>query len=711
MPSRDRIQRASRAARLATRAGLPIAVLASVLGCGAGMAAVDGSDGGPAPPSACGLPVDGAERAARQAWLADSLDRAIAALETRFAPQGVLSCPPNDGSVAGTVHDLGDYALAKQVLAAPGGASVQSLADAAVRCLFSFQQYVAGDTGPNQGVFSFHFGDPPRLADNSNEFALLPLGTLLPRYPVDAGLAAEIAPRIVAALDAIERHAVCSGYTNICLMQTAVMLSLGQWLAGSADPQVSAYGRARVASGQARLTAWLQFTRGAGITEFASPTYDEVDLEVLLAGRRAAPDEATRAALTGALDYVWASLAANFFPGRGSLSGPLARNYDFVTGMGGISLSYYLEGLRRDLPTQQADLAKGILLLDARAPGGYRPPPRSLCLAGLPVREVLSTYGADGGAGGRQRHHYLTPDFAIGSTSSDYGTSLGSDQDQMLRAELGASSRVPVVALIPDYLDHPGTTVAAGDFDKATHLLMSPASVQKGGAVLALMRIPAKDPKYTASGGGTLPLVNLASNVILPAQADEMRLDGAQVSIASDVLTSARPVLTVRIGGGAVATAVLAASGLECARADGTIAETGAAEVHLKPLAAASSARDASARLAIYHDLALPTDTSTLAPCFARLALLVVGAPCPGAGCAASLEAEISQAARTAVQSWDPSTGDWDVRAALADGTVLHVHRVVGGSHEQVLAREVNGQAVAFPPLAVNGQLIDLTMP
>src|SRR5207244_1457700 len=108
-----------------------------------------------------------------------------------------------------------------------------------------------------------------------------------------------------------------------------------------------------------------------------------------------------------------------------------------------------------------------------------------------------------------------------------YGASLSSDQDQMLRAELASSSRTPAIAVIPDYLDAPGSVVKTGNFDKVTHLQMSPAAVQKDGAVLALLRVPAKDPGYSAADGGRLPLVNLASNVILPAQADEVLLDGA----------------------------------------------------------------------------------------------------------------------------------------------------------------------------------------
>src|SRR2546430_9277207 len=52
----------------------------------------------------------------------------------------------------------------------------------------------------------------------------------------------------------------------------------------------------------------------------------------------------------------------------------------------------------------------------------------------------------------------------------------------------------------------------------------------------------------------------------------------------------------------------------------------------------------------------------------------------------------LARAAQGASLRWDPRSGDWEIRAALPGGPELHVHRVVGGTHEQVLAREVDGQ-------------------
>jgi hypothetical protein len=165
--------------------------------------------------------------------------------------------------------------------------------------------------------------------------------------------------------------------------------------------------------------------------------------------------------------------------------------------------------------------------------------------------------------------------------------------------------------------------------------------------------------------------------------------------------------LTVHAGTGALAVAVLDASGLDCAAADGTVRESGAAELHLLPLGAAASWHGALARLAIYHDRALPADTTTLAPCFARAALLLVGDRCAQPGCAEALASRVRAAARSAQVGWTPATGEWDVRVRLDGGPELHVRRTVG-AQPVVLAREVDGQPLVFAPLVINGAPVAL---
>jgi hypothetical protein len=646
----------------------------------------------PAPEAACTLPAD---RAARAQWIHDGVATAVASFEAAHVDGDDVRCPPADGSMAMTVHDVGDYALAR--LALGDDPHARARAESALRCLFSYQTFDAAG-GPAQGQFPFHLGDAARLADNSTEFALSPVGAIADLGGLSPALSTGLVPRVEAGLDAIETHHVCPAYTNICWMQIAELLGLGRWLAAQPDPAVAAYGRARVASARARLDEWVRSTRQVGITEFDSPTYSEVDLEVMLLADRAAGDAATRASVRAALDDLWTDLAASTGP-NGNLAGPLSRDYDFLTGDGGVEVSLYREGVRSALPSQAADLTKAVLLVDEAAADRYRPPAGALCLARRFPREVRSTFGA---GVGRERTLFVAADFTLGSTSADYSTSRTSDQDQMIRAQVGTSPRTPAIAVIPDYLDHPGTKVQAGDFSKVTHLLMRPASAQAGRALLTLLDVDAGPPAYVDRHGAPLPLVDLATNVTFPATADQLALDGAPLDPSNDQVVSAHPTLTVRAGGGAVAVRVLDASGLECPRTDGSIEDRTAPELHVRPLAKRDRARDATARLAIYHTLAPPAHS---AGCFARVALLVVGAECDGPRCVADLTDEVTRAATSI--AWDPATGEWDVRASLAGTPTLHVRRRVGRD-ARVLAREVGGVAPSFPPLAVDGTAIRL---
>jgi hypothetical protein len=597
--------------------------------------------------------------------------------------------------------------LTKLEVSEVGDRRAEALVETALRCLFTFQ--TLGSTGDRErGVFPFHYGNPPNPRDNPTEFALAPLAGLLLTDPLSATLRGELEPRLVAALEAVERHHVCPKYTNVCLMQIAEMLSIGGALDRSADPATHAFGQARVASGKALLDDWLAFTRGAGIAEFDSPTYYEVDLGALLLALRGSDDESVRIKVRGALDYLWSDLAANFFPGRSSLAGPHSRTYSFFAGQGAVALAYYLEGLRSQPPTP-SDMSAGVLLaaiefLNAKG-DLYRPSPQALCLSRAPEREVVSTFGPNGGAGGRQRYVFIVPDFALGSASADYGTNLESDQDEAIRAELASSPSTSAIVVLPDYLDSPGISVKSGDFNKVTHLLMSPAAAQKGGTLLALLRVAATDPRYKSRDGKPLPLVNLATNVVVPADADEILIGGRPVDGDRDMTLEARPTLVVRLGTGAIAVSVLEASGLECADPVAGIVERHEAALHFKPLERAGSDHGATARLAIYHEARLPGDLRALSNCFARVALLFAGERCTGAGCARDLSDRVSEANKAAKRFFDARTGDWDVRARVVGKPELHVHRIVGNDEKRLL-REVDGQEMSFSPLRVNGHAI-----
>jgi hypothetical protein len=320
---------------------------------------------------------------------------------------------------------------------------------------------------------------------------------------------------------------------------------------------------------------------------------------------------------------------------------------------------------------------------------------------------VLSTFGPHGGAGGRQRYAFLSPDFTLSGVSADYGASLSSDQDLPIRAQLRSSPGTSDIVILPDYLDAPGSSVKAGDFVKVTHLRMSPVVAQRRGALLALLAVPAGDPGYRAPDGRPLGLVSLSTNVIVPADADELRTaDGAVVRDRA-VPLGPHPTLAVRIGQGVLAVGVVDAGGLDCEDPAAGFSPEGSATAVLTPLAPRDADRGPTLRLAVYHATVLPSDTSRLAACVGRTALLLVGDRCADSRCAEQLAAEVDRASRAATRRFDAKTGEWNVRVDLAGRGTLHVRRVVG-SKAQILARDVDGVPMSFSPLEVDGRRVVL---
>jgi hypothetical protein len=309
---------------------------------------------------------------------------------------------------------------------------------------------------------------------------------------------------------------------------------------------------------------------------------------------------------------------------------------------------------------------------------------------------------------GKQRYTHLEPDFTLGTTSSAYGTSYSSAQDLPVRAQLAGAPTTAAITVIPDYLDAPGTKVAAGNFTKVTHLRAAIAAAQQGGTALVLLELPARDPKYLGRDGKPMRLVSLATNVTFPTDADVIiTVDNDEIDPKKDILLqSTRPTVMVRKGSAVVAIGVLDAGGLDCRVRDGSIVETGKAEIHLKPLAEATASHGRVARLAIYHDQSLPADTNPLSACFARAAFLFVGAHCEGSACARAGRAAM-QAVQSADVSWNLTSGEWDVRARVGGGPELHVRRKVG-ENSQTLLREVDGHPLDFGPLVIQGDPVRL---
>ena len=207
-------------------------------------------------------------------------------------------------------------------------------------------------------------------------------------------------------------------------------------------------------------------------------------------------------------------------------------------------------------------------------------PPQSASTPWRPGRErvVQSRWDTDPN---RTRYNYVTPDFAIGSAGGgDYGA-----QDKMIGVELASPKKLPVLAIMPDATDSPygkEKTLDKSGHPKPTHLPMRPVCVQEKGTVLAMLDLDTSGVPETRS---------IATNVLLPAAADAITLDGRRVSTAAEFEQPAPPdsVVGVREGNAGVAIRVFHADGLGGQKA----------AVVLK--ADAAGLKEGVARLAVYH--------------------------------------------------------------------------------------------------------------
>ncbi len=469
-----------------------------------------------------------------------------------------------------------------------------------------------------------------------------------------------------------------------------------------------------LADGALRLGDWVTFARQAGISEYDSPTYYETDLDSLWMGYRFAP--ADQQPIYGSiLGTFWADISASTIVANGNIVGPYSRTLDFFRSHGDLEVALFLEGLRLGpavtFSGSRPDFDTVFALINA-APGGFHPTHETLCLS-QGTHEVRSTWaeGApDAANAGRQRYAYLTPEFALGSTSDNYLGGAGG-QDEPVQAQF-PSFDMPVITVLPDYLDDPGVII--GGIGGPSHLALNPSAAQLGGAMLVLLRIDAVDPLYTTADGGPIPVVNLSTNIMFPAGADEVYVGGSDVDAAAPMSLGRTPTLVVRQGAGAVAVRVLDTTGLECpasadAAAGAILDRDSGASARYTPW---QSFPDASiqnvGRLALYHvsTAALPESTASIAHCFARVALLVMGQACQGTTCAAELASAVDTAVVT--DTWDPSTAIWAVSALVPDPdggtTSLHVTRlVVGNPFLTPVTRLVDDASLPFAPLEVNG--------
>lgn len=425
------------------------------------------------------------------------------------------------------VRELGAAALAYMMVAQDSGKALATLDE-----IFALQDMDRAKQ--NFGNVPWQKGHPEIDDSNAIEFTALPLAALYLKYR--GSLPAEARDRmrmhLEAALVAVEGHRVPVWYTNIYLMNLANRILLGECV-----DNVEA-----VAQGKANLEGWLEFTGKNGITEYNSAVYAGVQLDVLHTLYNLVKNPEIKRLTGRALDYVWTDAAANYFPAAEAMSGSSSRSYSFLGHDLNVNQYYYLYGFQETLPGRVGGLWGELFAWANGVWGGYAPSLDLKQLAEEPVRVIRQRVGEEDG---KDRYNYITPSFALGTSSFFY-----EHQDRQVSLMLNSPKNLPVVSVVLDPFNAPYGKVRIlethGGHYKIMHLRNEISAVQEKGAALALMNLASEASKKI---GGSV-----ATNVILPLQADELSVDGNPVKWSKEAIpVSKDSVIGIREGRAAVA--------------------------------------------------------------------------------------------------------------------------------------------------------------
>jgi hypothetical protein len=139
-------------------------------------------------------------------------------------------------------------------------------------------------------------------------------------------------------------------YTNMYLMACITSILFGEM--SETIPNKIPIERS-IVSKNVGYTMWNQFykytTTVAGIHEFISPTYSNVQLSALYMGYIYCKNETMRSEIEIILDYIWLQLGSNYYEPSSQLSGPHSRDYDFLLSHGMTYIDLYTIGRFRNM--------------------------------------------------------------------------------------------------------------------------------------------------------------------------------------------------------------------------------------------------------------------------------------------------------------------------------------------------------------------------
>ena len=582
------------------------------------------------------------ERSRRDAVIETILDKEIGRLAKQISTNSDIS-----------TRDLTNGALYHLER---GGAPAD--AEALLRRLFALQNMDA--SSKDYGYIPWKSQDPTVHDANSIEFDMQAMGAIFMGFgdKLSDGFKRDARPHLLAALTALASHQIPVSYTNIYLMNTVNTLTLGQYL-----NDASALTR-----GRQQWATWREYTAHNGIHEFDSPTYYAVDVADLTLGFRYIKDPAIHTQIVAVLNYFFTDIANNFSLSAERLAGPHSRDYNFLNGWGGLNFVMLAEGVVDDPKTLMDVFLEKVAVIDNDRAGGYHPSPEILRQMEAPVRTLQQRWDENTAL---YRYAYFTPQFAMGSTDGAY-----SPQDKLFAADYAGRPAITTSVVI-DSFDQPYglyKQVDRSGHSKSFHLPANLSSVQeKNTALLVYDLNPAHDSISDA----------IATNLLLPATADEVLLNGTAVTVSSklDLPVEVGAVVAVRHQNSCLAASMWHVDALQQLPVS----------LHLK--ADAIGLSHGAFRLVAYHGQANagkgPAD-------HLHVAILVRMDACTDDKGLRTLSDSVRNAVVTAL----PGKDTWTATAKLAG---LQLALTEDTRNRLPISRTVNGQEMPTPVFAING--------
>jgi hypothetical protein len=551
------------------------------------------------------------------------------------------------------IRDLSNGALAVFVLNRNSNEAVSLL-----QKIFDYQDMNLNS--PNFGILPWYLDASTIQDGNCIDFGTQAWGPILIQFgnKRPPGFKAKMLLISEAAIKALQRHQVPVSYTNIYLMNAINLLLLGQATGDEAGYE----------QGVNQLNTWFDYTKKAGLSEYDSPTYCATDLNSLMAAYLNIGSLKFKKTFNSILDYFWTDLCANYFSPGVSLSGSHARVYNFLDGQAQILNYYFLEGLSSSYLTTDFETTFALL---GGFPGAYHPDKSITDLAKIQERTVLQTWGTDNC---QDKINFLTPGFSIGSSAADYGL-----QDKIVNIELKTEKpKFPEFAIFSDLDNKPYNlfkVVYKNGYSNTGHFPYYPTVLQDKGNLLVLLD----------QDGTQMPMTkSFATNLLIPAKADEIVLDAQKVQPLTPFVMKLQKdsVLGIREGNSGVAVRIFDASA--CAGQN--------AEEVLQ--ADDEGLKNGVARLTVYH---YQGDSKQLEDAHLRVGLLILVSSCADE---ASFLALMEKAKNTSIHQ-NQDDEKWEVQANV-DGDDL----LVGHDFEsrRTLYRRINGRDFQPHRLSVNGQ-------